>query len=338
MSEGVLIVQPGFLGDAVLATGMLRALHGADPAMPFGMLVRSEYAPILAGHPALRHLHGVDKKRGEDVRRVTEEIRSCQYNLALIPHRSIRSQLFPFRAGIPRRIGFRQSAFSFLCTDRVEYDIAEHELRRNAALVVRAGFGVAEESIRSWLQPDPALAESFSKRFASEGAPILVAPGSVWPTKCWPEEHFAGLCRSLLEQEERVLLVGSGGERELCLRIGRSAGMPEENILAGQLRLPELVALAATARRVVTNDSAPLHIAEGVGTPVSAVFGPTVPEFGFSPYHPDSSVMETHLSCRPCGIHGHRSCPIGTHECMRSISVERVLDSIMPSSKRTNLQ
>jgi heptosyltransferase-2 len=99
-------------------------------------------------------------------------------------------------------------------------------------------------------------------------------------------------------------------------------------VRAGEMSLGEMVSLCADAARVVSNDSAALHIAEAVGTPVTAVFGPTVPEFGFAPVLPGSRVLGVPLPCRPCRIHGGPSCPIGTHECMRSIGAADVLETI----------
>ena len=123
-----------------------------------------------------------------------------------------------------------------------------------------------------------------------------------------------------------MVLAGSGGERKLCEQIAEMAGLSTWSMLCGVLTLAELVALISMAERVVTNDSAPLHIAESLGTPVTSIFGPTVPEFGFGPRAPRSAVVERGgLDCRPCRIHGSRRCPIGTHECMRSIGVEEVL-------------
>jgi heptosyltransferase-2 len=76
---------------------------------------------------------------------------------------------------------------------------------------------------------------------------------------------------------------------------------------------------------LVSNDSAPMHLAVAVGTPVVAIFGATVPEFGFGPAGPRDRVVETlGLSCRPCAIHGGATCPIGTFDCMVRISPERV--------------
>ncbi len=79
----------------------------------------------------------------------------------------------------------------------------------------------------------------------------------------------------------------------------------------------------------MTNDSAPLHLATGVGTPVVAVFGPTTPSQGFGPLGGASRVVQASgLWCRPCSPHGPAACPLGHHACMQSIGLDQVLGAV----------
>jgi heptosyltransferase-2 len=80
---------------------------------------------------------------------------------------------------------------------------------------------------------------------------------------------------------------------------------------------------------LISNDSAPMHLGVAVRTPVVAIFGATVPEFGFAPRGLRDEIVEVKgLSCRPCGIHGGRKCPIGTFDCMMNISPYEVLTRV----------
>jgi heptosyltransferase-2 len=323
--HSILIVQTGFLGDAVLATGMLRALRDVRPDVRVGFLVRESVAELFEGHPGVDRLHRLDKKSSGSGGRMAAELRAAGYGAALIPHRSLRSALICHRAGIPVRVGFRQSDAPFLLTRRVEYRIAQHELDRNAALVEALGFDLPAGSRGGWLEPREELVAEMRRRH-DDGEPIvLIAPGSVWATKRWTPEGFAGVARRMSEAGMAPLLIGSAEERELCSTIVSEGGLPAESNLAGSLSLPEHAALVSIARRLFTNDSAPLHIAESLGVPVTAIFGPTVPEFGFGP-RLEGSIAHgiAPLACRPCRIHGSSVCPIGTHECMKRISAEEV--------------
>ncbi|MEK7765252.1 MAG: glycosyltransferase family 9 protein, partial [bacterium] len=81
-----------------------------------------------------------------------------------------------------------------------------------------------------------------------------------------------------------------------------------------------------------TNDSGPMHLAALLRVPVVAIFGPTVPAFGYAPWPVGGTrhaVLGLDLPCRPCTPHGGARCPIGTHECMTGISVERVTADVL---------
>lgn len=328
----VLVVQSGFLGDAVLAAGMVRAFAGVMPGARIGLLVRSEFAAIFEGLPGLECVHGLDKRRAGATRDVVAEVRAARYSIAFLPHRSLRSAAIAWRAGIPRRIGFRQSDFALLLTDRVEYVLTRHETDRNADLIERAGLKVPRELRAPLLIPRADAMAEVRAMLGDEGEaarPVAIAPGSVWRTKRWGADGFAEVAARLRGEGRRVLLLGSAGEAPLCADVARRAGLRERDNLAGRLTLPGLVAAIASSSRLITNDSAPLHIAESVGTPTTAIFGPTVPEFGFAPQGEGARLIQhAGLACRPCGIHGANRCPTGTHACMRAITPEQVLRGV----------
>src|SRR5919106_1425349 len=88
---------------------------------------------------------------------------------------------------------------------------------------------------------------------------------------------------------------------------------------AGAFTLQETGALLAHTRVVVSGDTGVMHMATAVRTPVVALFGPTVEQFGFFPYHGRAAVVEHRLRCRPCSAMGSSRCPLGHHRCLRDI-------------------
>jgi heptosyltransferase II len=97
---------------------------------------------------------------------------------------------------------------------------------------------------------------------------------------------------------------------------------------AGQTSLRELIAVLARCDVFLTNDSGPMHIAVACHVPTVAIFGPTTKELGFFPYGPGHIVIEKNLACRPCGLHGARSCPLVHFECMKSITPDEVFGAV----------
>ncbi|MGH7699547.1 MAG: glycosyltransferase family 9 protein, partial [Gemmatimonadales bacterium] len=158
---------------------------------------------------------------------------------------------------------------------------------------------------------------------------VALAPGSIWGSKRWP--HYAQLACRLASGGIPIVTVGGPEDAplgvEIVAAVERAGGRAVN--ACGTLSLREAGALLGQAAVLVTNDSAPLHLAQAVETPTVAIFGPTVPEFGFGPRGPrDEALGVKGLPCRPCHRHGPPACPLGHHRCMRELSVEHVLHAV----------
>jgi heptosyltransferase-2 len=322
VTSPVLVIQTAFLGDVILTTPLLAALarqHG-----PVDLVTTPAAASLVERHPAVRKVIPYDK-RGRDrgiggFVRLVRLLRQRRYWQAYLPHRSWRSGLLALLAGIPERIGFSDGS-SLLYTKSVERPGVGHEVERLLALAGRP----AEESpvslaldAKDRLEADHWLAQN-----SIEGPFVAFAPGSIWGTKRWP--YYGELAGRL---SEPIVVVGGREDRALGDAIAAQSGGRAVNA-AGQLSLRGSAALIARAKLLVTNDSAPLHLATAAGTPIVAVFGPTLPSFGFGPRGPHDRIVEhDHLSCRPCSAHGPEVCPLGHHRCMQELRVELVLQAM----------
>jgi heptosyltransferase-2 len=113
---------------------------------------------------------------------------------------------------------------------------------------------------------------------------------------------------------------------EIVGAVGRAGGRAVN--ACGKLTLRQSAALIKRAALLVTNDSAPLHLASAMKTPIVALFGPTITEFGFGPVRAGDVALGMELQCRPCSPHGPPQCPLGHHRCMRDLTVEAVTRAI----------
>jgi heptosyltransferase-2 len=334
-------MSPAFPGDIVLALPLLQALRAQQEVSSVAMVVTPSAAGLLENHPSVDEVIVYDK-RGTDrgisgVLRLSRRLRARQYDVALVPHRSLRSAVAAFLAGISRRVGFTTSAGRWLLTDRVQYNRHDHEVQRNLRLLGPLGIRPAELDTPA-LYPDGEDREVVERllrghqsrypRFDSERL-VALAPGSVWATKRWPQERYEELGRSLVADGASVALIGGSEDRGLCEAIVEAVSQEAVLNAAGYLSLLQSAELIRRCRVAVSNDSAPMHLAVAVRTPVIAIFGPTVPEFGFAPHGANDIVLGVpHLACRPCSIHGGASCPIKSFDCMVDISAETVRNHI----------
>jgi heptosyltransferase-2 len=182
-----------------------------------------------------------------------------------------------------------------------------------------------------WLPIPKAIQNDIAVRFPSDrNRDVVLAPGAAQPTRRWSEENFKSLAQRLGADGFTVFVIGGELDIKVCARIARQDGPEPVVSLAGLLSPLEAMALIGRCCVVVANDSAPVHMASAMGTPTVALFGPTVPEFGFGPLAPRSMVMQrTGLSCRPCTLYGSRGCPIVTHECLAAITVDEVYEAVL---------
>ncbi len=341
-AERVLVFHTAFIGDVVLMFPLLQTLRQQRPGGTISVVTVPAVAELVRKHPAVDDVIPYDKRgvhRGwRGMHGLVRLLQKRQFTLALVPHRSIRSALIVRMARIPRRIGFSSSAGARLFTERVPYRSSDHEIDRDLSLL-QPVLG----SIPSRVLPVIAIHEEDAQAAAvlletadrtipgfSRKPLIALAPGSVWLTKRWPMEAYAELGCTLMREGFSVVLIGGDRDVKLCDSIadasGRSAGLFNA---AGMTSLAVSAALLHRCRLLVSNDSAPGHIAMGVDTPVLALFGPTVPAIGFAPVGPKDRVLEVvDLPCRPCNIHGGNECPIGSFACMRGITVPHVMAAI----------
>jgi heptosyltransferase II len=327
-----LIAQTSFLGDVVLSTPVFAVLRRHYPAAHITVLVRREIAGVLEGHP---HVDAVltDDKRGSEAGfgswRIVRKLRAGHFDVALALHKSFRTAWVLAAAGIGRRIGFRQSVGWFLYHRRVLRDPARHDVERNLSILAGLGLDPAETSVRPYLAclPDAVLRfhAALRERGIHPSTPLVgIAPGSAWATKRWTVDGFAALLVALQRDlGATAVLLGAPGDAACAEAVQRAAGGTGVN-LVGRTDLGMLVAAIDQCVVLVANDSAPVHIAVARDTPVVAIFGPTVPRQGFGPYTDRARIVEREMSCRPCGRHGGARCPLGTHACMRDITVADV--------------
>jgi heptosyltransferase-2 len=127
----------------------------------------------------------------------------------------------------------------------------------------------------------------------------------------------------------QVVLIGGAQDVELCDRIANLAASLNVVSLAGRLSFLSSAALIDRASVLVSNDSAPVHIASAMGTPVVEIFGATSPDFGFTPYGVAHRIVQREdLDCKPCAIHGGDHCPVKTFDCMEGLSAHTVIEAV----------
>ena len=329
-ANGCLIIQTSFLGDTVLTTPLIAWLAQSSAV---DVVTIPASAGLLENNPHIREIIVYDKRRGDrGVRgfwRVAARLRAGRYRTAYLAQGSVRSGVLALAAGIRERIGFTSSAGRRFYTQRIPFvENAHHAARLLSLATGSSEVNASAPEVRPRLYPgesERAAVDALLTGASWNGeALIALAPGRVWATKRWPE--YPRLA-TLLEGG-RPIVVGSGDDAPLAAAIleATNGGAIDAT---GKLSLLASAELIGRCRVLVTNDSAPLHLASAMQTPTVAIFGPTVPEFGFGPLAEHARVIgHTDLACRPCDRHGPQRCPLRHWRCMREITPESVAAAV----------
>jgi heptosyltransferase-2 len=331
-----LIIQTAFIGDTILTTPLVAELAKRGPV---DIVTTPVSATLLDNNPDLRRVFVFDKRNAQSgmsglwsMARTLRQQRAAMAptidrTVAYLAQGSTRSAVLAVLAGAHERIGFASSPARAMYTRRVPYLENQHHAARlwQLAFPHESRSQPRPQRLRPRLYPGAAEKATVTEMLHEHGVTgpfVALAPGSVWGTKRWP--YYAELARRITMRMP-VAVIGGRDDAAQAEEIA-AAVAPDRLVNAvGRLSLLASAELIGRAGALVTNDSSPLHMASAMGTPTVAIFGPTVPEFGFGPLAPRSAVAGHHeLACRPCDRHGPRTCPLGHWRCMREMGVDEV--------------
>ena len=330
--QKILVIQTAFIGDVVLATGLLEKLHQFYPDASIDIMVRKGNEALFDAHPFLHDVLVWDKKQGKysQLLKLLRQVRRTRYDLLVNVQRFAATGLLTAFSRARQTIGFDKNPFSFLFSDVINHIVSEggqelHEIERNHELIRDI---TDAKAARPRLYPS--VQDEQKVKSYKEQPYLCVAPASVWFTKQFPAKQWIQLLDAL-PAHYHVYLLGAPGDQLLCEEIRTTSSNPNVTNLAGKLNFLSSAALQKDAVMNYVNDSAPMHFASAVNAPVAAVYCSTIPAFGFGPLSDQRHIIEVQepLNCRPCGLHGKKACPLHHFHCATKISTRQLL-AVLP--------
>ncbi len=330
----ILLVQLSFLGDTILSTPVILGLKKIYPNASISVLTTKISAGILANDPLLDEVIIYDKKDSErgiiELIKKAWQIRDKKFDKVYSLHRSHRTSVLLFLAGIKERVSFKDTNLSFLYTDLRQKKMNAHAAMRNLSLLFDdfKKYNISKDEFKTDLRLfEPAHENIFQKVKDIPKDFIVMAPGSAWKTKQWHWQGYLKVAQYYMEQDMNIILIGGSDDAATCRQICEHAGN-DTNIIdfSGHISILETMYIMKNAKLLICNDSMALHMASAFKTRTVAVFCATSPEFGFGPWlNPDSRVVEDQtLDCKPCRRHGSNKCPNNTNICMH-FSAKKVI-------------
>lgn len=338
--QRILVVQPNWIGDAVMATPTLRALRELYPDAHISYLMRRYVKPIYSGMPwadkLITYRTGKTRaKAGKGPFDLAARLRAGKFDLAILLPNSFKSALICKMAGIDRVVGYERDGRGFLLTDKLlpvkekgkfipspiikyylgiaHYLGSKHrDLKLSLFATESEKRDAREVLVRAGLDAD-------IERPAARGlAPLIVLnPGAQYgAAKCWLPEYFAQLAdRFIEEQGATVLLSASPKERAIVDKIQSHMKHAAVDLASAGLTLGALKEIVRRCDLMVTNDTGPRHIAAAFDVPVATIFGPTHPEWT-EIYYAKERQVAVKVFCGPCQ---KKTCPLD-HRCMTRVT------------------
>ncbi|MCJ2378614.1 lipopolysaccharide heptosyltransferase II [Vibrio sp. ZSDZ34] len=345
----ILIIGPSWVGDMVMSQSLYIRLKELHPEASIDVMAPAWCKPILERMPQVSKAidmpigHGAFNLKGRW--QLGRQLKKERYTHAFVLPNSAKSALIPLFAGIPKRTGWKgEMRYGLLNDLRPNKRVFQYYVERFVALASTKEAMTHEVELQSCPRPKFAI-EAKTQQNALDKFNLTTSrkvygmcPGAEFgPAKRWPEQHYAKVAQSLIDEGNQVWLFGSQKDQEVTEKI-RQALTPEAiqhcHNLAGSTSLTEAVDLLAACDTVISNDSGLMHVSAAVGCKIVAIYGSSSPDYT-PPLGDDVKIVHTDIECRPCF---KRECPLGHLKCLVDLPPKRILEAIQQLNKKENVQ
>jgi heptosyltransferase-2 len=332
----ILVISPNWIGDAVMAQPLLRMLKQQHPERPIDVLAPPQVVPVW------RRIQEADDilvtpfrhralQLGERLK-YARLLKRRNYSDAYVLPNTLKYALIPWLARIPRRVGYK-GEMRYGMINVMHFDDESRSMVPFYSALAREPELPSPSPVRPSLVVGGEESDDVRTRLGlSLVRPLVVfAPGAEFGiAKRWPPAYYGALAGRVAATVPgvQIALLGSPNDSDTCQEVQQSAGSAAGAVvnLAGKTSLDDAIALIAQASAVVSNDSGLLHIASALNRPVVALYGSTDPDYA-PPLSDLSRTVSLRLECSPCR---KRECPLGHHDCMNKMSVDRVWKELAP--------
>lgn len=336
----ILLVAPNWIGDAVMSLSLIQALaadarcmddQGGPPEIH--VLAPAVTAPVYEFSAAVHSVQAEPFTHGQLQWRLRKQVahalRAQQFDWAIVLPNSLKSALVPYFAKIPKRTGYNGELRTAVLNQALPKPSKHNKPPMMEWYGRLGGYSVEQLQIPQLQVPQQAQQDSLTA-FNLQPGFLALAPGAEYgPAKRWPAEHFAQVADAYLQLHpaQQVVILGGPKDVEFSKLIADRVDLAHRSrvqVLAGQTRLPQAMALMCAASTLVTNDSGLMHVGAALNVKVQAVFGSSSPHHT-PPLNPTAEVHYLGLPCSPCF---ERQCPLGHTHCLTQLLPQRVIDRL----------
>ena len=334
MYNNILIVKLSAIGDVIHALPVAHALKQTYPHCRITWIVEKPAYDLLTNNPDIDEIIIFDKPQFKSLAGLltngytfAQQLKAHHFDLAIDLQGLFKSAAISYLSGAPKRLVYCNAReLSHLIGQRI---CGEHEQGHvvDRYLDVTQYLGCPVDDVQFPIhitKSEGQKAETIANHagLSLENPYVVLAPGTNWPSKCWPTTHFAKLATKLYDEHIISVIIGGSNDQRLAQQIITNTKAPVVDLTA-KTSMKQLAYIIKQAQAFVGGDTGPMHLSVAVGTPAVAMFGPTDPQRN-GPYGDLHKVLLAPVPCQGCW---KRVCP-KEEDCMSTISPEKVFETI----------
>lgn len=323
-NDRILILRLSALGDVAMTLPVIYSVARAYPDVSFTLLTRPFFKRLFINAPANLSVMTFDPG-SQSLIQIIRELRRERFTAIADLHDLLRTRVIAAGVSAGRRIR----------TATVNKDRrARKELTKGKSRTPQRSY------IDRYMDVFAALGYPAELTFRSifdgtdERHGVGIAPFARYSTKTYPPEKMEAVAGILTGADVPVYLFGARGDEERMLKDWAERN-PALHVMAGKVPLEGELDAISRLQAMVTMDSANMHLASLVGTPVISIWGSTIPQCGFMGYRQKADeAIWADIACQPCSVAGLPECPLGHMRCMTDIAPEEIARRVLALLKR----
>ncbi|MCK5032553.1 MAG: glycosyltransferase family 9 protein [Calditrichia bacterium] len=329
----LLIIRLSSIGDILLTTSFIRQTRLNFPHSKIDFIIKDEFAELLKFNRNINHLIKYDSKTGfRGLIELKSSLIKNNYDLIFDLHNNFRSIYLRTGHSKAENHRIKKNKLTQFLYVKFKYNKYPQTIPiPERYLNVGKAAGIEDDDKGLEIFWDDKTNESVTQILDNHGISTnesfyTIAPGAGFYTKIWPIEYYKDLVKYIFKTHNtKIIVLGNTNDQDEGKELGNISEVID---LTGKMSLLQAAVVLSKSKAFISNDSGLMHMATAVNTPVLAIFGSTVKEFGFSPYRSKAIVVENkNLNCRPCSHIGRNNCPKEHFKCMIEISPEIVIEN-----------
>ena len=320
----ILIIRLSSIGDIVLTTPVVRAVNEQLPVAEVHFLVRKDLVSVIENNPHIHKVHGFDP---DNVSQTIEELRKEQFTVVIDLQKTLRSMKVVRSLKVPSYTFCKHNLSKWICYRLKMNGMPEtHIVERYFEAVKDLNVHNDHKGLEFYIPEDQGFEEDDLPMMFEDGFVAIVLAA----------QHFTKRI-----PVSKVVEIGSILHKPIMLLGGKDVYEEGEQVVAqlgeratngcGKYTLYQSAAILQHADCVITGDTGLMHISAALHKPTAAIFGATIPEYGYYPYMPGErdkfrNFEVCPLNCRPCSKFGSSKCRRKHFKCMKNISATEVAE------------